>query len=76
MVPDCKHKHNMNYPQYVAQGWPIGSGPMESFCKQLGLRMKGLGMRWRSDHVNAMAALVSRWSLDPKNASCFGCAAA
>ena len=71
-----KHKHQMNYPEYVAQGWPIGSGPMESFCKQLGLRMKGPGMRWRSDHVTAMAALVSRWSLDPENASCFGRAAA
>ena len=70
-----KHEHQMRYPEYLAKGWPIGSGPMESFCKQLGLRMKGPGMRWRSDHITAMAALVSRWSLDPEHASCFQYAA-
>jgi len=42
----------------------ISSGPMESFCKQLGLRLKGPGMRWSTSSIDPMAALVSRWALD------------
>jgi len=37
---------------------------MESFCKQLGLRLKGPGMRWSTSSIDPMAALVSRWALD------------
>ena len=59
-----RHAHRMDYPAYESRGWPISSGPMESFCKQLGLRLKGPGMRWRADSVDPMAALVSRWSLN------------
>jgi hypothetical protein len=62
-----KHQGQMNYPAYLAQGWPIGSGPMESFCKQLGLRLKGPGMRWNLASVTPMAQLVSRWCLDPQD---------
>ncbi|WP_143393724.1 hypothetical protein [Fimbriiglobus ruber] len=25
--------HRMDYPHYLAQGWQIGSGPVESACK-------------------------------------------
>lgn len=59
-----RHADRMNYPMYEARGWPISSGPMESFCKQLGLRLKGPGMRWNLCNVDPMAALVSRWSMD------------
>ena len=39
--------HRMDYPTYVAKGWAIGSGPVESACKTvIGKRMKGGGMRW------------------------------
>lgn len=42
--------HRMDYPSYVAKGWSIGSGPVESACKTvIGQRMKGAGMRW-SEH--------------------------
>jgi hypothetical protein len=42
--------HRMDYPSYVAKGWAIGSGPVESACKSvIGQRMKGAGMRW-SEH--------------------------
>ena len=27
------HQHKMDYPRYLAQGWQIGSGPVESACK-------------------------------------------
>jgi hypothetical protein len=54
----------MDYPRYEHHGWPISSGPMESFCKQLGQRLKGPGMRWRRENVDPMAALVTLWSQD------------
>jgi hypothetical protein len=42
--------HRMDYPRYVAKGWSIGSGPVESACKTvIGQRMKGAGMRWGED---------------------------
>jgi hypothetical protein len=39
--------HRMDYPQYEANGWFIGSGAVESACKTVvGQRLKGAGMRW------------------------------
>jgi len=67
-----KHGQRMDYPAYEQQGCTISSGPMESFCKQIGQRMKGPGMRWAVKNVSPMASLVSRWSLDPENCSLFG----
>lgn len=57
-----KNADRLDYPTYKAKGWPISSGPMESFCKQLGHRLKGPGMRWSIAHVDSMAALVSLWT--------------
>jgi len=59
-----RHASLMDYPAYEKAGWPISSGPMESFCKQLGTRLKGPGMRWSVTNVNPMAALVSLWAND------------
>jgi hypothetical protein len=43
------HQHKMNYPQYVAHGWQIGSGPVESACGTVvSNRLCGSGMRWGS----------------------------
>lgn len=40
--------HRMDYPTYVANGWSIGSGAVESACKTVvGQRLKLSGMRWR-----------------------------
>jgi len=40
--------HRMDYPRYVANGWSIGSGAVESACKTVvGQRLKLAGMRWR-----------------------------
>lgn len=53
--------HRMDYPTYVAKGWSIGSGPVESACKTVvGQRMKGPGMRWSehgADEVSHLRAL-------------------
>ncbi len=37
----------MDYPYYAQQGWPLGSGVVESSCRLVcGLRCKQPGMRW------------------------------
>jgi hypothetical protein len=49
--------HRMEYPEYLARGWCIGTGPMESGCKQVGGRLKGTGMRWGKDGADGVAQL-------------------
>jgi hypothetical protein len=50
--------HRMDYPSYLAKGWQIGSGPVESACKTvIGQRMKGGGMRWGEEGADAIAHL-------------------
>lgn len=50
--------HRMDYPTYVARGWQIGSGPVESACKTvIGNRLKGGGMRWGKDGSDAVCHL-------------------
>jgi hypothetical protein len=49
--------HRMDYPAYRRRGWPIGSGPVESACKQLGQRLKGSGMRWGEAGADAVCHL-------------------
>jgi hypothetical protein len=47
--------HRMDYPTYLANGWQIGSGVIESGCKcVVGARLKRGGMRWREPGTNAM----------------------
>lgn len=50
--------HRMDYPAYLAKGWQIGSGPVESACKTVvGQRLKGAGMRWGADGADAVCHL-------------------
>lgn len=35
----------IQHPEFVARGWPIGSGPSESRCKTNASRLKGRGRR-------------------------------
>jgi len=47
--------HRMEYPEYQAEGWHIGSGVVESACKTVvGQRLKGAGMRWGQDGAHAL----------------------
>lgn len=48
---------NTDYPNFRQQGYDCGSGPTESQCGTLTARVKGPGMRWDSDNVEAMMAL-------------------
>jgi hypothetical protein len=52
----------MAYPEYLAAGLSIGSGPVESACKRLvGGRLKGPGMRWHVPGADAILALRITW---------------
>jgi hypothetical protein len=55
-----KRETQMQYPRYQADGWPIGSGMVESTHKRvLQARLKGSGMQWAGTNVNKMLALRS-----------------
>ena len=48
----------MDYPTYLANGWQIGSGPIEAACKTvINRRLNGAGMRWSADGTNHLATL-------------------
>jgi len=49
----------INYPEFRAKGWQIGSGPTESRCKTSTSRLKGRGRRWNSGNAEAVAALTT-----------------
>lgn len=60
-----KREAHMQYPLYMRQGWPIGSGAVESGNKVVvEARLKGAGMHWARASVNPMLAL--------RNALCSG----
>lgn len=53
-----RHAHRMEYPEYLAEGWCIGSGAVESACKTVvGQRLKLAGMRWGADGADALCHL-------------------
>lgn len=53
-----KREAQMRYPAWQAQGWPIGSGAVESGNKLVvEARLKGGGMHWARPHVNPMLGL-------------------
>jgi hypothetical protein len=49
----------VDYPQALAKGWDIGSGPTEAACKNLTLRLKRTGMKWDADHAAGMMNLLA-----------------
>lgn len=51
-----------DYPSFLQQGYDIGSGPTESFCKCLTKRLKGAGMRWDKDNAEAIMALAGLYA--------------
>jgi hypothetical protein len=53
-----KREELMHYPRFQQQGWPIGSGSVESAntCV-VQARLKGPGMHWERRNVNPMLAL-------------------
>jgi hypothetical protein len=54
------NQHRMDYPTYIANGWEIGSGEIESACKSvINHRLGGPGMRWRLPGTTAVCQLRS-----------------
>jgi len=78
------HRHQMDYPGFLAEGLPIGSGVTEAACKSLvKQRLCASGMRWKIKgakivlSLRALTNTVGRWSqfwqkIDQFGAECFG----
>ena len=52
------NRRHMKYDEYLAAGYPIGSGVAEGACRHLVKdRMERTGMRWRRTSAQAMLHL-------------------
>jgi hypothetical protein len=63
------HRHQMDYPGFVAAGLPIGSGVTEAACKTLvKQRLCASGMRWKDTgakivlSLRALTQTTGRWA--------------
>jgi hypothetical protein len=53
-----RNRTRMHYDEYLANGWPIASGPVEGACKNLIKdRMERSGMRWTEQMAEAIVQL-------------------
>lgn len=50
-------RHRMKYHQAVRRGWPIGSGAVESACRQRQFRFKRPGQFWTAKGLENLCAL-------------------
>lgn len=78
------HRHQMDYPGFLAAGLPIGSGVTEAACKTLvKQRLCASGMRWKTKgagivlSLRALTHTVGRWTqfwqkIDRFGAECCG----
>jgi len=51
------HQRRMRYQEFCEEGYPIGSGTVESGIKQFKARLSGSGMRWSRAGAERMLAL-------------------
>jgi hypothetical protein len=51
------HQRRMQYLEFREEGFPIGSGTVESGVKQFKQRLSGSGMRWKADNAHRMLAI-------------------
>jgi hypothetical protein len=78
------HRHQMDYPGFLAEHLPIGSGVTEAACKTLvKQRLCASGMRWKTKgagivlSLRALSQTTGRWQqfwqrIDQFGAACFG----
>ncbi len=52
-----KHKRRMRYQEFCEDGYPIGSGTVESGVKQFKARLTGPGMRWTRPNAEIMLVI-------------------
>ena len=53
----AEHAGRMNYQAVARRGWPIGSGAVESACRQKQCRFKRAGQFWRRGALRNLTAL-------------------
>jgi hypothetical protein len=59
------HSARMKYPDYLKQGWQIGTGAVESACKNvINHRLNMGGMRWGEEGGHALANLRALFRSD------------
>lgn len=58
------HRQRMDYPRYRRNGWPTGSGVVESGVKLFNKRVKGTEQFWTTAGVEAVMALRAGWLSD------------
>lgn len=54
-----ERREMINYPEFTAKGWQIGSGPTEARCKTSTSRLKRSGQRWDRRSAEQVAALAN-----------------
>jgi hypothetical protein len=54
----AEHAHRLNYQAVAERGWPIGSGPVESACRQRQGRFKRCGQSWTPGGLRNLCALI------------------
>jgi hypothetical protein len=53
-----RNRERLRYDEYLAKGYPIGSGVVEGACRHLVKdRLERAGMRWRPEGAQAMLNL-------------------
>jgi hypothetical protein len=52
-----RHQRRMQYLEFREEGFPIGSGTVESGVKQFKQRLTGTGMRWNADNADRMLVI-------------------
>jgi hypothetical protein len=54
----ASHAHRLAYNTIHRRGWPIGSGPVESACRQRQCRFKRPGQSWTASGMRNLGALT------------------
>jgi len=54
------NREGMDYPRFRKNGWPIGSGIVESVIKQLGKRLKGTEKHWAVSGAEATLQVMTQ----------------
>lgn len=58
--------HRTDYPRYLRRGWHIGSGTIESACKNvINQRLNGCGMRWSEAGTNELSHVRALHKSEP-----------
>jgi len=64
-------QQQLNYPEALARGLPVGTGMIESAHKQIiQKRMKGSGMAWLPNHANALIQARAQRATNIQNPKC------